>query len=258
MTERPTAYDPPLSDRDRALLVALADGTASRRRQRRAEALVERLVDGREIVERQRRVARALRGGPMPSLDLAGAAEPRTRRRVFQPRLAALAAGVAAAVAVALVFVVPTGDAPDVTAFAELGSRPALAPAPPSRAGRSELLASSFAGVTFPSWDRRFGWRATGVRQDATSGRASRTVFYEHMGHRIGYTVVEGDPLAIPVGAERVRRNGVEVALVHDRDHQRFAVFARDGRTCILSGHFLRLSTLVELASWRGAGNVTF
>jgi hypothetical protein len=261
MTEHSTSYDPPLSDRERALLVGLADGTSSTRRRRRAEALVRRLDGGADLVDRQRRVMSALAGGPVPPLGLAPEAAPIKRRRGLPlPRVFALAtaAGVAAAIALALTLVVSPGGTPTVAAIAELGARPALGTPPPPRPSEPRLLAASFDGVSFPNWGGEFGWRATGSRSDDTNGRASRTVFYEHMGHRIGYTVVERDSLEIPAGSERVRRNGVEVALVHDRDHQSFAVFVRDGHTCVLSGHFLRLSTLVELASWRGGGNVAF
>ena len=40
-----------------------------------------------------------------------------------------------------------------------------------------------------------FGWKETGSRRDTLDGRATRTVFYEHMGHRIAYTILPGAPV---------------------------------------------------------------
>jgi hypothetical protein len=55
-----------------------------------------------------------------------------------------------------------------------------------------------------------------------------------------------------------VRRDGLEIALSHDAGHggHDIAVFERDGRTCVLAGHVMRVSTLVELAAWTGGGAV--
>jgi hypothetical protein len=105
--------------------------------------------------------------------------------------------------------------------------------------------------VAFPNWGPEFGWHQTGLRHDTLEGRATTTVFYEHMGHRVAYTIVPGAPVEPPPGARIVRRGGIEIALVRygDRD---VAVFERGGRTCVLAGHVERAATLVELAAWRG------
>ena len=34
------------------------------------------------------------------------------------------------------------------------------------------------------------------------------------------------------------------------------AVFERGGRTCVVAGHVLEVSTLLKLAAWRGGGSV--
>ena len=48
-------------------------------------------------------------------------------------------------------------------------------------------------GVTFPSWERAFGWRATGARTDTVGGREVTTVFYANSrGQRIGYAIAAG------------------------------------------------------------------
>lgn len=96
-----------------------------------------------------------------------------------------------------------------------------------------------------------------GTRDDALDDRTTRTVFYEHMGHRIGYTIVSGDALDLPAGAETVRVAGVEIALLRDGARD-IAVFERDGHTCVLAGHVLERSTLVKLAAWQAEGSIEF
>ena len=143
------------------------------------------------------------------------------------------------------------GDRP----AADLAKRDAERPAP---ATAGPVLREEFAGVTFPEWDAEFGWRATGARSDRIDGRSSRTVYYEHTGHRIAYTVLSGPPLEVPDHARRIRRDGLEIALYRDSGHggHDVAIFERNGRTCVLAGHVMRTSTLVKLAAWTGDGTV--
>ena len=122
----------------------------------------------------------------------------------------------------------------------------ARAAAPPERCCRRGVD-----GVAFPNWAPAFGWKQTGSRRDTLDGRATRTVFYEHMGHRIAYTILPGAPVDAPKEARIVRRGGLEIALLHDAGRD-VAIFERDGRTCILAGHVERTSTLVKLAAWTG------
>jgi hypothetical protein len=111
--------------------------------------------------------------------------------------------------------------------------------------------------VTFPDWSKKFGWHAEGARTDRLDGRRAETVFYTHHGHRIGYTVISGDPLGPPEGAETVRRNGVEIHRYKDGDRT-VVTFERDGLTCIVSGHVIHADTPLKLAAWRGSGAVRF
>jgi hypothetical protein len=171
--------------------------------------------------------------------------------------LAAASLAACAVTALVLVLALPGGGAPTVAEVAELGMRPALDPAPRSRPGEPAFVQASFAGISFPNWSGRFGWHTSGARSDRLDGRETRTVFYSHMGHRIGYTIVSGSPLDPPPGAERIRRNGVEIALVQGAGRE-FAVLERNGRTCVLSGHFADNSTLVKLAAWTGDGEIRF
>ena len=120
------------------------------------------------------------------------------------------------------------------------------------------MVLSDIYDYSLPCQSRCAGWRATGSRPDRVDGRATQTVYYEHEGHRIGYTVVSGGTLAIPEDAVRLRRNGVDVALVRDGSDEVYAMFERGGRTCVLSGHVIHTSTLVKLAAWHGRGSVQF
>ena len=231
-----------LTDRDRILLTKLADGVVQGGR---AEARLREIPDGARLLERQARVRRALRDGPAPSPGPPRSRRPRCRgrragRRGSRSRVAALLAAV-------VLVVQPTG--PSIVAeAAELAHEPATDPAPAS-AGR--LLEARVDGVPFPDWSRDFGWQESGTRRDTLGGRATTTVFYEHMGHRIAYTILPGPAVHPPEGSRIVRRDGLEIALSHDprRDHD-IAVFERDGRTCVLAGHVERVSTLVKLAAW--------
>ena len=116
---------------------------------------------------------------------------------------------------------------------AALAHEPATAPTP---ASSGAVLDASVDGVAFPDWSDEFGWNERGARRDTLDGRSTTTVFYEHMGHRIAYTILPGEPAAPPEGSRTVRRNGLEIALSRAGD-QTIAVFERDGRTCVLAGH---------------------
>jgi hypothetical protein len=223
-----------MTRREEILLVALADGTLSGRRLAEAEALADSLPDGGRLIARQRRVGRALGATP--------AAVPARRR--WSLRMAPVVA-VGAALAVCLA-ILPGGDSLTTDAAA-LSTAPATAPPPATDGTR---LRASVDGVAFPDWGERFGWHRTGARRDTIDGRFTRTVFYEHMGHRIAYTIVAGPPASVPGGARVAVRNGMRVALRRDGDRT-IATFERDGHTCVLAGHVLHESTLVELATWR-------
>src|SRR5918992_1481595 len=73
---------------------------------------------------------------------------------------------------------------------AALGQRPAVEPAP--RPATAKLLDRQAAGLSFPDWSQKFGWRATGARTDTLAGRRMTTVFYVKGARRIAYTIVGG------------------------------------------------------------------
>lgn len=251
MTER-AHTEPQLTDRDRALLVGLADGTLRGRRLARAEARLREIPDGARLLERQGRVRRALRDGPGPATAVAPHTAPRRRLR-WAP--AAALAGAVAAIIAAMALVTGPDEQPVAAQAAALAREPATAPAP---ASTGAVLRADVDGVRFPDWDATFGWRETGSRRDTLDGRGTETVFYEHMGHRIAYTILPGAPVDPPEGSRIVRRDGLEIALSHDPAHggHDIAVFERGGRTCVIAGHVERVETLVKLAAWTGGGAV--
>jgi hypothetical protein len=216
----------------------------------------------------QERVARLLREqGPLAPPELrariaADVARANQRRRILGGRWAGVLAPAAAmaAVLVALALVLPTlfgGEPTAVDAHGLSASGPA-GPAPAPQTANPELLSAGLDGLAFPNWDPQFGWRAVGQRTDELEGRRTATVLYEHEGHEIGYTIVSGKPLDVPADAERRRVDGVEMRMLSDEHGHEIVVFERQGKTCVLSGHVERRSTLLELASWRGDGRVEF
>jgi hypothetical protein len=222
----------------------------------------------RAIPDRHRRAVDALRhGGPATPDGLRRrleALEPRSPelrpappRGV--PRLLAPAAGLAALIIVGVVVALSLGGpaGPSVVQAAEIARLPNTDPAPPRDAANPALLARRLEHVVFPDWSKKFGWRAEGARTDRLDGRRAETVFYTHHGHRIGYTVVSGEPLEPPDRAETVHRNGLEIHRYRDGDRT-VVIFERGGFTCIIAGHVVSPDTPLKLAAWKGSGAVRF
>jgi hypothetical protein len=223
------------------------------------------------VPEHHSRVIRALQAGPR--------APDRLHRRIEQmyddaarrsPRMPALrgrgvprsmlrpalAAGIAAILAVAIVVALGGAESRVVQA-AELSLRPSTEPAPPTDLERPALVERSFAGVRFPAWSGKFGWRTVGARSDELDGRETLTVYYRHTHHRIGYTVIEGPAVDPPDDADTMIAGGLELHRFR-LGRQDVVTFERNGRTCVLSGDVHDPDTLVKLASWQGEGTITF
>jgi hypothetical protein len=214
--------------------------------------------------ERQQRLHRLLHGGgpatppPLRAALATAATAPAARRRDWSwiaTRVAAPVTAAAVLVAVIVVLLAGSAPAPTVAEAARLTALAPTAPAPPRDADRPELLDAQIAGVTYPEWDDEFEWRAVGQRSDTVGGRRTRTVFYHHTHHTIGYTIVSGEPLEPPPDAERFVVDGMPILAYKDGPRD-VVVFERGGRTCVLAGEVHRRSTLLELASWKGAGAV--
>lgn len=236
-----------LSKRDRALLVRVADGTVPERSRARAQRRLHAIADAERLIARQRRVAGALGAGDERVVAAPAPTRVLGRRLLLRvgPAVAALAA------VIVLVFVGPSGEPSIVARAADLAKLPATQAAP---AADGRVLRAAVGGVPFPDWGAKLHWKATGMRRDELDGRATTTVFYEHTSHRLAYTIVSGPPLPRPDGARIVRRGDREVALYRDPSHggHDIAVFERGGRTCVVAGHVMSISTLMDLAGWRG------
>jgi hypothetical protein len=236
-----------LGRREQAALVQLADGTLTGAARQRAQARLQSIPDAERLLERQRRVSRALAGGTeLPRVETVRAARPSLRFAM---------AGALAAVLAVLVVMLSLEPRPTTERAAAISQMPATAPAP---AGSGPVLRAEVDGVEFPDWGREFGWHATGMRQDEIGDRDTTTVFYEHEGHRLAYTIVSGRPLPQPDEARIVEWNGLRISVYQDPRHggHEVAVFERGGRTCVVAGHVKHLSTLLELAAWKGGGDV--
>jgi hypothetical protein len=212
---------------------------------------------------RHERVHRLLStAGPAtpPGLRERLAAQSARPARRSRPRvaLAGAVATIAAAAVLALTLVAELGTHPTIAEAARPSALAATAPGPARDARRPTLLRASFAGVTYPDWNQDFGWRTTGRRHDSIEGgRTAETVFYQHTHHRIGYTVVSGEPLEPPGHAERLVVNGLEIRAYTDGPRD-VITFRRNGRTCVLAGAVHRRSTLLKLAAWKGDGAIVF
>jgi hypothetical protein len=239
--------------REIRLLVGLADGSLPSELEEAAEREVLARPEGRAALERQRRAVAAVRGAAPPAPETlrrrieALERKPRRARVLRRPALAgALAAAVLALLAVALL--PGSGDDPAMAQVAALAERDISSPAPDS--ARGGVLAEEAEGIRYPDWRRQFGWNAEGARTDELAGRRAETVFYEHEGHHIGYTILAGDAVDPPPRSRRTVRNGVELHFYKDGPRD-VVTFVRDGRTCVLSGEVLRRETLLELAAWK-------
>jgi anti-sigma factor RsiW len=249
--------------RDLADLAALADGSLAPDRREAVAARVEASPELRGLLDEHRRALGVIRAArePAPASLRARVAAERDRARgtrARSPRPWMIPAG-AAALALAVIAVglaVPgSTSAPSLAQAAAIAARPAIAPAPPARAGAPELLARAESGVSFPNWTPRFGWRTIGARTDTVGGRHATTVFYAYEGHRLAYTIVSGAALRVPAGALPARRGSVALASVA-RGGGVVVTWRRRGHTCVLSGPGVSRNELLELASWTDAGRV--
>jgi hypothetical protein len=232
-----------------AELVLLVDGGLDRERAAELEARPE--LAGRIALMRagrdQLRTAAASVEAPFElrrRIDALAARPPRARRR-WRP-LAALA-GLAAAAVLALVLVTG-GGAPTVRDVLDSAGRaPAAAISPTG----GPLLPVAVEHVRFPDYEKKFGWRAIGRREDEIDGRDVTTVFYRRGPERVSYSIVAGEALPEPAGRDieaegtRLRRIGAGAV-----------TWRRLGHTCVMTGPNLR--TVAELAGWKAKGKVAF
>jgi hypothetical protein len=244
-------------------LAQLADGSLQGVERDQLENRVADSPTLRAALERQRTGAAALRGLDLratPGLRARIAAQSATPARPSKrrwPRIAGALAGAVAAAALAAVLIMPSGGGnPTVVEAARLSDGPATGSVAVD-AHNERLLAADVEGVPFPNWGGEFGWRQAGTRADRLEGRDARTVFYEHGGRRVAYTIVSGRGIPAPDGSRPATRNGVHLHSLADSG-RRVVTWWRDGRTCVLSSADVGDRELIKLASWKGDGAVPF
>jgi hypothetical protein len=176
----------------------------------------------------------------------------RVRRWAFRPP--ALAAGLAAvAVAVTLALTgLPGGGAggPSVDDAVALALSPPTQPAPGVDGTNATALRASVGGVAFPNyrWSLK-RWETAGARDDRVDGRAAKTVVYRGPAGDVGYTIVDGKPLAEPGGARIVDRNGLRLAVLR-KDGADVVTWRRGGHTCVLASKRAGVAQLIRFAAW--------
>jgi hypothetical protein len=188
--------------------------------------------------------------------DRARAAKPARSRRL---RALLPAGGLVAAAVVAVVLVVGGSNAPSVLATASLAAGGPVLPAPAEDTSNETVLKASMEGVPFPYWGGSFRWEAVGARDDKIEDRSAKTVFYDNpKGVRAAYTILGGDAIEAPSGSQEKTKNGVKL-FITQKDGRRIVTWTRNGHTCVLSAPIaVPEDKLLELAAWKGKGNVPF
>ena len=251
------------TDRD---LVALADESLPAARRVRVQRAVAASPALQASVAAQHRAltAVALAGSESaPTALRARLALAHPPRRARVPRLALRAFGPAAValatVSIVAVLVVGSGPAgqPSVAQAAVLATRAPLAPAPSHHGDSALLHGLRAAGLPYPYWEDRFGFKAVGVRRDRIDGRTATTVFYTHAGRRLAYTIISGRPLAVNSATHTTLSPATRLRSFSQ--HGRIVVtWLRRGHSCVLSGANIPLSTLLRLAAWTGGGEIPY
>jgi hypothetical protein len=188
--------------------------------------------------------------------DRARAAKPARSRRL---RALLPAGGLVAAAVVAVVLVLGGSNAPSVLATASLAAGGPVLPAPAEDTSNETVLKASMEGVPFPYWGGSFRWEAVGARDDKIEDRSAKTVFYDNpKGVRAAYTILGGDTIDAPSGSQEKTKNGVKLYITKN-EGRRIVTWTRNGHTCVLSApRAVPEDKLLELAAWKGKGNVPF
>jgi hypothetical protein len=137
----------------------------------------------------------------------------------------------------------------DVEAAAAL---PSSAPAPASIGGNPPVLEAAVGPIDFPDWQKKFGWRAVGSREDQVSGRPVTTVFYRNQeGAELGYAIVHGDQLDAAPPGHAIRREG-NTYHVSRQGSGTVVRWNQQGHTCVMvASAKVPAAKLVELAASR-------
>jgi hypothetical protein len=227
--------DTPLSDEELALA-------------KKGEALIAAAVADtqapqslREAIERDRERARAT-----PKVSFW-----RRHLRALTATATAAAALVVAGVAIQS----GTDSAAPTLAEVQAATRlEATRPAPAPRGGNPPVLAARVGAISFPDWQKSFGWRAVGAREDEISGRRVKTVFYRNPdGAQLGYSVVAGEPLREHPPGREVTRAGNAYRVARAGEHT-LVTWTQQGHTCtIVASSAVPEARLVDLAASRNS-----
>jgi hypothetical protein len=243
-------------------LVRLADGTLTGERARELEARVAESPELRAMLDEQRGAIKAIRAlnEPAPHALRTRIEDARRRPapavRVRRFGLAGAFVAAAAALAVALVAILPSGaGGPSLSEAAAFTLQKPVSAAP--RHEVDGALNLEVDGVPYPYWTDSLGWKATGKRVDKVGGRVATTVFYAKGSQRVGYTIVSGKPLSVPSGSSVTTLHGVRISSLGLRGNA-VVTWQRKDHSCILSGRGVSRNELVKLAAWRDAGALPY
>ena len=179
-------------------------------------------------------------------------------RASFWRRHARVLAGSAAAVAalVAIVVAIQAGtnetSEPSLAAVEAAARLEATGPAPAPSGGDPPVLAARVGPISFPDWQKSFGWKAVGSREDEVSGRSVKTVFYRNPdGAHLGYSIVAGEPIGERPPGHAVTREGNTYHVAHTGEHT-LVTWNQQGHTCtFVASATVPEARLVELAASR-------
>ena len=165
------------------------------------------------------------------------------------------AAGAAAAALAAVAIVLETGSNQTEPSLTNVYAAARLAPtqtAPAPLGGSPPVLDARVGDLPFPDWQKKFGWKAVGRRDDMLSGRPVTTVFYRNPeGARLGYAVVSGDPLGGNPPGHRVTRKA-KTYNVARAGKRTIVTWTQQGHTCaIVAPSLVPRARLVDLAASR-------
>ncbi len=193
----------------------------------------------REAIERDRERARTRAPAPF------------WRRHRWSLGAAGAAVAALAAVAIALDTGADKADPSLTKVYAATRLAPTKA-APAPLGGSPPVLDARVGNLVFPDWQKRFGWKAVGRRDDTLSGRPVTTVFYRNPeGARFGYTVVSGDPLGGNPPGRQVTRKG-KAYNVARAGKRTIVTWTQQGHTCaIVAPSAVPRARLVDLAASR-------
>ncbi len=182
----------------------------------------------------------------------------RLRERIAAPRgrppfraLAAvtLCVGIALGVVVGLLALPADDEPPAIAAAVDSALRPPMAAPPGADPSDERFISARVGAVRFPNYAYDSGWTVAGTRRDPLDGRRVLTVVYRGRGHRIGYAVVDGAPLAEPAGARQLSSDGRRFAVLR-HDGATVVTWRQGGHTCIVASRSAPLKALLTMATW--------